>query len=156
MNLCTFNAELEIKKIKSIFRAIRNDWLNRNRKDFSVEFRHFEDSESTGEAVDDYMNSLLFGNHFGHFVLFSGFIESDTTLFWLTIAEDDENHSLDVSFSIYFEANKKDEIIESPLMEGSIELKDVREKIWEIYNFFEGDQDVALDPESRLKKIFEV
>ncbi|MFA5131248.1 MAG: hypothetical protein WC467_02375 [Patescibacteria group bacterium] len=144
-----FSVETEIKKIQCVFRGIKNDW--KDKKDLSVEFRHFEDVAPAGETIDGYMNDQLFGNYFSDFTLFAATIHTDRIAFWLAIAEDDNSAKLKTSYHFYFKDHEKNKSKLGLRIGDEIELWDAREVIWKIYDFFDSDADVRSDAEKSLQ-----
>jgi|GEM_PF-2828852 len=81
------------------------------------------------------MDDLLFGNHFQHFVLFAAIIQTEKVKFWLTIADEEEGPKALVQFYL----KDEDGDCDNPQIYEQIDLFEVREKIWIIYDFFNHD-----------------
>jgi hypothetical protein len=125
-----FSIEAEMQKILCVFRGIENEW--ENNENLLVEFRYYKDVAPRGEQIDSYMNDLLFGNQFRDFAHFAAIMKSNLMSFWLIIAEDDKDSSLETSFQVYFNDSEED----GPHLSEEVDLYNVRNLLWKIFDFF--------------------
>lgn len=126
------STEMEFERLLCIFNGINKDWEN---KSITSEFRYFKEMYPCGEIIDGYMDDLLFGNHFQNFVLFAAIIETEKVKFWLTISDDEESPKALIQFYLKDENDECD----NPQIDQQIDLFDVRQKLWTIYDFFNHD-----------------
>ncbi len=150
------NTETEIKKIKHVFKYIKNDL--RKKSGIQVIFYHFEDVNDfrDGDAIANFMTDQLVKDCFQKIVLFAALIKNDEVSYRLSIVgEPGENDGPIVTIDCFLkDVQEISGEFHVPQISKEISLQTVRTVLWNAYKFF-GWYGVHTDLEADIIKTFQ-